>query len=341
MPGDYDIEYASPWAGANYIPISSEGTIAAEWDRNTWPELEKIARYHPEAGVHFQGFKFALPGLPQLLTYSETARYVRSQDMNADKDTRTASFLQAESWYKHVVPNYRQLQADECPPGYTSGNAFTSVCINTSIYLPWLVSQCLKAGVVFKRGMFNHISEAAPAHHTGRLANVVMNCTGLSARKLGGVMDENMIPARGQTVLVRNEPNIMCDVSGTSEGDEEVCYVMQRAAGGGTLLGGSYQKGNWDSQIDPNLAIRIMKRAIEVCPSLTGGKGIEHLSIIRQGVGLRPVRIGGTRLENERVDGMWVVHNYGHGGYGYQSSYGCSQAAVGLVAEALAAKAKL
>ena len=45
--------------------ISSEGTTAAEWDRNTWPELEKIARYHPEAGVHFQGFKFALPGLPQ------------------------------------------------------------------------------------------------------------------------------------------------------------------------------------------------------------------------------------------------------------------------------------
>ena len=126
---------------------------------------------------------------------------------------------------------YRQLQADECPPGYTSGNAFTSVCINTSIYLPWLVSQCLKAGVVFKRGMFNHISEAALVHHTGRLANVVVNCTGLSARKLGGVMDENMIPARGQTVLVRNEPNIMCDVSGTSEGDEEVCYVMQRAAG--------------------------------------------------------------------------------------------------------------
>ena len=111
--------------------------------------------------------------------------------------------------------------------------------------------------------------------------------------------------------------------------------------GGGTLLGGSYQKGNWDSQIDPNLANRIMKRAVEICPSLTGGNGIEHLSIIRQGVGLRPVRIGGTRLEKERIGGDWVVHNYGHGGYGYQSSYGCSQVAVKLVEEALAARAKL
>ena len=111
--------------------------------------------------------------------------------------------------------------------------------------------------------------------------------------------------------------------------------------GGGTLLGGCYQKGNWDSQVDPNLANRIMKRAIELCPSLTDGKGIEHLSIIRHGVGLRPVRLGGTRLEKEKIDNGWVVHNYGHGGYGYQSSYGCSKDVVRLVDEALKVQAKL
>ena len=40
-----------------------------------------------------------------------------------------------------------------------------------------------------------------------------------------------MLPARGQTVLVRNEPGIMADVLGMELGDEEVCYLMQRAAG--------------------------------------------------------------------------------------------------------------
>jgi D-amino-acid oxidase len=29
MPGDYDIEYASPWAGANYLPYVK--TIALPW----------------------------------------------------------------------------------------------------------------------------------------------------------------------------------------------------------------------------------------------------------------------------------------------------------------------
>ena len=130
----------------------------------------------------------------------------------------------------------------------------------------------------------------------------------------------------------------MCDSSGTDDGDEEVCYVMQRAAGGGTLLGGSYQKGNWDGQVDPNLSVRIMKRAVELCPSLTSGgkkEGVAGLDVIRFGVGLRPVREEGVRLEKERVGEAWVVHNYGHGGYGYQSSYGCARVAVGLVEEAL------
>ena len=84
-----------------------------------------------------------------------------------------------------------------------------------------------------------------------------------------------------------------------------------------------------------------MKRAVDLFPVLTNGKGIERLSVIRHNVGLRPLREGGVRLEREKIDGVWVVHNYGHGGFGYQSSYGCSKVAVKLVKEALRLKAKL
>lgn len=161
------------------------------------------------------------------------------------------------------------------------------------------------------------------------------------ASKLGGVNDTSVFPARGQIVLVRNDAGKMLDISGTDDGDDEACYVMTRAAGGGTVLGGSYQKGNWESQPDPNLAVRIMKRAVEICPALTGGKGIEHLDVVRHGVGLRPVREGGNRIEKERMGDLWIIHNYGAGGAGYQSSYGCAQATVDLVDEALGVKARL
>jgi D-amino-acid oxidase len=196
--------------------------------------------------------------------------------------------------------------------------------------------------VVFKRAVFKHISEAASSsvHPAGKV-DLVVNCTGLGAAKLGGVEDKTVVPARGQIVVVRNDAGKMMDISGTDDGDEEACYVMTRAAGGGTILGGSYQKGNWESQVDPSLAVRIMKRAVAICPALTGGKGIEHLDIVRHGVGLRPVREGGTRIEMELIDGVSVVHNYGAGGAGYQSSYGCAQAAVKLVDEALGTRARL
>ena len=84
-----------------------------------------------------------------------------------------------------------------------------------------------------------------------------------------------------------------------------------------------------------------MTRAIDLCPKLVNkGEGIEGLDIVRHGVGLRPAREDGPRVEKERVNGLSVVHNYGHGGFGYQASYGCATTAVRLVNEVLQEKAR-
>lgn len=228
-----------------------------------------------------------------------------------------------------------------------SATSFTSVCINTAIYLPWLVSQCLKNGVIVRRGIAEHVKDAALLHHSGTKADMVVNCTGLSSLKLGGVQDKAMYPARGQLVVVRNDPGVMTASSGTDDGADEATYIMHRAAGGGCVLGGCLQNGNWESQPDPNLAIRIMKRAVDLCPALVPkGAGIEALSIIRHGVGLRPCRDGGIRIEKEAFrsdDGrpLTVIHNYGHAGYGYQTSYGCSKEVQALVDDHRSERARL
>lgn len=241
--------------------------------------------------------------------------------------------LRINSTQFHVLPK------EAVAEGVDHATSFTSVCMNTAIYLPWLVSQCLIYGVVFKRAVFKHILEAA-AVHAGKV-DLIVNCTGLMASKLGEVEEKTVVPARGQIVVVRNDAGKMMDISGTDDGDGEACYMMTRAAGGGTTLGGCYQEGNWDSQIDLILATRIMKRAVALNPALTNGRGIEHLDVVRHGVGLRPVRRGGTRIGKERIGGFWVVHNYGAGGAGYQSSYGCAADAVDLVQDALAPHTKL
>ncbi|PYI01894.1 FAD dependent oxidoreductase [Aspergillus sclerotiicarbonarius CBS 121057] len=330
MPGDYDIEYASPWAGANYLPyvlqgVGKAGSDHERWERNTWPALRELTKNHPEAGIHFQ----------------ETIVYNRTKDQGSATGEWFSELVQKDPWYMDVVPDFQDIPADQLAPGIDNASKFTSVCINTAVYLPWLVGQCRKNGVVFKRAVLKHVADAAKGHHTGQKADVVVNCTGLSSKKLGGVHDDKLYPARGQIVVVRNDPGKMVSISGTDDGEDEVVYMMTRAAGGGTVIGGSYQKNQWDPLPDPNLATRIMKRAVALCPELVEkGQGVEGLDIIRHGVGLRPLREGGPRVEAEKIDGVSVVHNYGHGGFGYQASYGCAGDAVKLVQEALRRKDK-
>ncbi|KAF2672185.1 D-amino acid oxidase [Microthyrium microscopicum] len=329
MPGDYDIEYASPWAGANYLPVGQHGTLLAKLERESWPELSRLAREVPEAAIHFQ----------------DTVVYRREKDSQQTGPVSTwmKSLVENDPWYAGVVPDFRLLKSHELPPGHESGMAFTSVCINTALYLPWLMGQCLKHGATVKRGIVKHVSDAAHLHASGSKADVVINCTGLSSKTLGGVKDMELYPGRGQIILVRNESNLMVTTSGTDDGDDEATYIMQRAAGGGTILGGCLQANNSDSNPDPNLATRILKRSLAVCPALIAdsapGAGVEAISIVRHGVGLRPMRKSGPRVDKERIGKTWVVHSYGHGGYGYQSSYGSAYMVAGLVDEILEGRA--
>ncbi|KAF3347265.1 hypothetical protein VD0002_g5067 [Verticillium dahliae] len=325
MPGDYDIEYTSPWAGANFMPMSFEKQ--SRWERRTWPELKRLAENVPEAGIHFQKVRI----------------WRRKKDM-ATGNAYDGLFAE-DPWFRHLFDDYRDLKPEELPAAAHSGSEFGSVCLNTALYLPWLVGQCRRHGVVVKRAVLSHIHEAKAMHHSGQLADCIVNASGLLACRLGGVEDATVIPARGQIVLVRNEATPMSTISGTEDVATDVSYLMQRASGGGTILGGTYEKGNWEANPDPNTAIRIMKRCVELNPTLTNGKGIEALDIVRHGVGLRPTRKDGVRLETDTSifeDGTPVVHNYGHAGWGYQGSYGCAERVVELVNElGQASKAKL
>ena len=125
-------------------------------------------------------------------------------------------------WFKDLVHGFKVFQKSELPNGIATGTSFKSVCINTSIYLPWLVGQCLKNGCVVKRGVVKHITQAASLHASGKKADLVVNCTGLLACRLGGVEDKKLYPARGQVVVVRNEAPAMFTTSAVEEGEEEM-----------------------------------------------------------------------------------------------------------------------
>lgn len=51
------------------------------------------------------------------------------------------------------------------------------------------------------------------------------------ARYLGGVEDKTVVPARGQVVVVRNDPGVMATISTTDTKNNGMAYMMSRPCG--------------------------------------------------------------------------------------------------------------
>jgi len=109
---------------------------------------------------------------------------------------------------------------------------------------------------------------------------------------------------------------------------------------------------DWFPKARPETTIDILERGIALYPELAPPSvrnerepTVEDLKalIIEEGCGLRPARMGGIRLHSEWVadpgsEGHMVpiIHNYGHGGYGFQTSWGSALAALTLLEGAFA-----
>lgn len=145
-------------------------------------------------------------------------------------------------WFKDLVPDFKILGRSEVPEFADWGTFYRTISLDPSIYLHFLQSTCLSLGVSFRRATLDHIHDAfflappqdAGASATMSVADVVVNCTGLLASRLGGVMDEAVIPIRGQLVIVENESRGMFSLSGDATMDEKIgenCYIIDRPAG--------------------------------------------------------------------------------------------------------------
>jgi glycine/D-amino acid oxidase-like deaminating enzyme len=169
------------------------------------------------------------------------------------------------------------------------------------------------------RRSITHINDAFDITPDTKVT-AIFNCTGLSSYHLGGVEDKALYPTRGQTVLIEQpiHPLTKMYFRSPSRVNKETTYIFQRPLAGGIVLGGSREDGNWNGEVDLEFARDIMKTCCALAPEL--GRP-EDLKVIRHGVGLRPNRKGGPRIEVELKEKGLVVHNYGASGAGYQASW--------------------
>jgi D-amino-acid oxidase len=126
--------------------------------------------------------------------------------------------------------------------------------------------------------------------------------------------DPRMKPVRGQHVVVEN-PGLTEFFYERSQGAALTSFIPHARR---LVLGGTVEPGEWSLEPDPAVTEDILRRCAAVEPRIAGA------TVIGVDVGLRPGRAE-VRLDEERVDGARVVHNYGHGGVGVALSWGCAR----------------
>ncbi|RKO91634.1 hypothetical protein BDK51DRAFT_6290, partial [Blyttiomyces helicus] len=107
-----------------------------------------------------------------------------------------------DPWFSRFVPGYRTLSPTELPENTACGIAYQTISFNVPKFMRFLQTRFLQMGGRIEKRDVAHIDDIVGDH-----IDCVVNCSGIGARTLGGVMDMTVFPTRGQIVIV-NAPRV-------------------------------------------------------------------------------------------------------------------------------------
>lgn len=193
FPGDRSIEYTSPWAGANWASMAHDNGLLEKYDEVTFHRFGELID-----GKSVHGCKALKPGEGNELGLGRQSMWGVF-----DAPIEETGILTEETgkvWYDSLVGGLRKLNDTELPKDAVFGFEFPSTFrINTQVYLQWLQSQALTKGITLIR---RHYSSVASLLNDQPSTSLLINCTGLGSLHLSDILDKNLYPTRGQTLLV-------------------------------------------------------------------------------------------------------------------------------------------
>ncbi|KAG9102941.1 hypothetical protein FRC07_010123, partial [Ceratobasidium sp. 392] len=305
------IEYTSPWAGAHHVSLAGDDirqqgdvfdsasveysdVVVVGMDRETFQVMWKMSEPNDPAANCF-------------MRIQEFEHFVGTKDRYTGIE---------------VMPDFRELSTQELAPSSDSGYSFTTVTIDTAVYLPYLLSVFMGKGGSIIRTKVMHVSQVAQGSYTSTKPDAIVICAGLGARSLGGVEDKDVYPIRGQVVLIR-APWVKFGCT-QSNIDQTWSYVIPRRSGD-VILGGTKGANDWYPHPRPETTDDIIARTLLIAPEIAPPESrsngrtptIEDVKsiVIEAGCGLRPARKGGIRLGVGSVE--WeggktpMIFNYG------------------------------
>jgi len=307
--------YTSAGSGGLWMPIFLEGDEVEQWSAETYRTLEEHEAIDVGVSVLDSFFIMAKNTPTEMPWYSELSR----MDV--------------------VTP----AQDDRIPKEYSSGFRFSAPIVQMGRYLSFLQKRLEELNVPLELTSshspsgasdpwdYAQVSEYTTKLYPGEANPIIVNCCGIGAQFLTG---EEMVPGRGITVRVKRPAAINYSISeskddGHQSHDGLLAYCIPR--GDEYTLGGTLLLGDWRQQATEE-DVRLLK---ERCEHLLPGIG----TAVETGrwTGLRPMRKSGRAKVGLHVRQDDVMHpiamidNYGHGGSGLTTCWGCANAVVRIV----------
>lgn len=306
LPGDLDLYYTSPWAGACWTSYTTDKS-QQEVEMVSYRKFLSLARNEPSASILETPSVFGVP----------------KEALSSSHDLLKAP------WFADKVEGFRWLsEAEKDKMGLGFGYEFTGVTVSTISYLHWLLGKCIDNGAGVKRRSLKSIQEAEDLHFSGEKA-IVVNCAGHFAIELANLKDPSYFPIRGQTIVVENcSPTQMVIEPADPNRPDEFFMCFPRREGG-CVIGGIYDAHGTEQSVDEELNERIKRNAKKFAPAMFDPAygNPPELRVVRNQVGLRPGSTEGVKVFKQGT----FVHYYGAANVGYILSYGCAEKAVKLV----------
>jgi glycine/D-amino acid oxidase-like deaminating enzyme len=206
--------------------ISASGHFSAEAVTPEWRQQFMAAMDY--SWRRFQLLVGDTYGVRWLPTYEET----RQTELTLDP---------MDAYY----PNMRLLGEGEHPFDLERVLTFDTMYVEMARYLARMLDDVrVRGGTVQQRDFPD------PAAIAALPETLVFNCTGIGARELFG--DADLQPVRGQLAVLRPQPEVRYAASGNWG------YMFPRPDG--ILLGGTYERGQWDPTPQPARIARIVER---------------------------------------------------------------------------------
>ena len=173
--------------------------------------------------------------------------YLLSDDPPGDSDT--------DRLLRSMLPEARELGAGAHGFGYNYVGQFDGMLIEPPRFLRAMLRDIRIAGGRVVVRDFD-----SPAQVTALPESLVFNCTGLGAGVLFG--DTELTPMRGQLAVLLPQPEI-----GYATETDDGMYMFSRSDG--VILGGTADRGDWSTVVDPATTDRLLARHAAIARRLT------------------------------------------------------------------------